>query len=73
MKRTYYVIEMGMATYPVSELRVSARPPADPLTRRLCRTARAETAGEAEQLVRDWLNRWREAALAAPPNPVRMT
>ncbi len=60
--RTYYCVEMGVASYPVNEIRVQTRPPSDPLTRQLCQRVRAASVREAEEIARDRLSTEREAA-----------
>jgi hypothetical protein len=63
-KRTYYCVEMGCASYPVNEIHAQSRPFADPQTQARCHRVRAESKDEAAELVRDRLNREREADLA---------
>lgn len=66
--RTYYVVEMGAASYPAGDLRVYTRRPSDPDTARHAIRVRAISAAEAEQSARFHLNLARfDAMLEARP------
>ena len=51
VRRTYYVVEMGCASYPPSEMHAQTRPYKDAKTQDYCRKVRAATKAEAEELV----------------------
>jgi hypothetical protein len=63
--RTYYCVEMGVASYPVNEIRAYTRQPTDPLTRKLCLRIRANSIREAAKIAHNRLMDERHEAIIA--------
>jgi hypothetical protein len=65
-KRTYYVFEWEMATYPVGQLHVQTRHPRDSTLLGVWHSVRAASRAEAEERVRQKLNEERAGQVLDP-------